>query len=240
MKHFIVGTFFLLASAASHAQTSSDTLKPKKGDKQVVFAGNSNSGYIAVRSYLSSKWALRYGLDGNYSATRHEYSSANFSGAAITYNNYKISNSNLTLNLFVGVQKNMGNFKHIEPYIGMDLRVGNTFRRSVEDDEYNYSSLAYFQKYKSVTKGAFNPTLGLVPFIGFNYYVAKSIALGLEYRISALTITLPGNTKSTSTMTNPDGTSYTSNAKPDHTLGVSGGFSGTAYLTLTFALPCKR
>ena len=245
MKTSLVVFILLLTCLTSHAQLSkrdsitnqiiaSDTLTPRKGEKQFTFALADNSGFFIYKKYTSPNTALRFGLSGNYLFSSHEY--PNIDGP---------SSENKTrafvLQLSFGLQRSFGNFKRFEPYYGADLSIGNRMESNtyINSNPLNGIGSSSLVETRQERKVYVSPVISITPLLGFNYYIAERFALGAEYRISLINFNVTNNAKSTITHKYADGTSNTQELKaPDH-VSFSGQFRGVAYVTATLFINCK-
>ncbi len=212
---------------------ASDTLTPRKGEKQLTFALADNSGFFMFKKYCSPKFATRFGFSGNYNVS-------NQSVPQPSAPSNEIKSGSFDFQLFFGFQRSFGNFKRFEPYMGMDLGLGNRMQ--------SYTSTTYSPstglgnnptaviETKDERKVYFSPLASLTPLIGFNYYIAERFALGAEYRIPIVNFNMVSNSKSTVTQKYANGTSNSQELKDSDMVNVSGNFRGMAYITATIFL----
>jgi hypothetical protein len=134
-----------------------------------------------------------------------------------------------------GVQKSFGNYKRVEPYVGIDLSLIYSYssekRETISTRTNGYES-------KSESKNPLQLNFVVLPLIGLNYYITPGLAIGAEYRLSVASVQYNANAESESTYkwisTNDISTSKT---KQDQgTLSFNGAFRGTGFITLTFFL----
>ncbi|MBC7388697.1 MAG: hypothetical protein H7329_05775 [Opitutaceae bacterium] len=249
MKHTFVAIALFLTCLSSQAQfkrmksdqsdsvtnqiIASDTLTPRKGEKTLTFALADNSGFFMFKKYCSPKVAFRYGFSGNYNITDQSLPQA--SGPST-----EVKNRFFAYQLFFGFQRSFGNFKRFEPYMGMDLGLGNRMEKSIMT---SYSPIAGFGgspntviETKIERKSNFSPSVSLTPLIGFNYYIAERFALGAEYRIPVANFYMTTNSTSKTTQKYANGTSDTKELNDAETMNFSGNFRGIAYVTATLFL----
>jgi hypothetical protein len=247
MKHLFLLTPFVFLGLFGQAQsTTSDSLKPTAREKQFTFAINNNSGFFAFKKYRTPTLAYRFGFSGNYAVNHNNYSNDQLIYSqtgfdSVSHNFSTSSNSLFSLNLFLGFQKSFGTYKHFEPYAGVDLSVGNRFQNGKSETTNNpgpYSSSSkYIVQTNTETHNNVIPTVSLLPFIGFNYYLAERFALGAEYRLAIVSMSFSKDQKTTTTYHFSDG-STTSLDSPNtiSNTNITGSFSGSAYITATFFL----
>ena len=249
MKHPFIVLILILAGSSSQAQfkmsnfeksdsvtnqiIASDTLTPRKGEKQLTFALSDNSGFFMFKKYCSPKMAFRYGFSGNYNIT--DQSIPQTSGPST-----EVKSRFFAYQLFFGLQRSFGNFKRFEPYMGMDLGLGNRMESSIIR---SYSPIIGFGgsptaviETKQERKSSFSPSVSLTPHIGFNYYIAERFALGAEYRIPIANFYMTTNSKLTTTEKYANGTSDVKELNEAETMSFSGNFRGIAYVTATIFL----
>jgi hypothetical protein len=238
MKHVLIITSLALFAQLSQAQTTpSDTLRPKAKEKQITIAlNNNNSGSLLFKKYTSATFAYRIGLGGGYGSSSTENTTNN---SSYINTNYKYKSSNFDIYLNLGIQKSFGSYKNFEPYAGVDLGIGN---RILSQKEENINTLNPFTSFapNSIvkttreTKSNFTPSVSLLPFIGFNYYIAERFALGVEYKLRIVSFSTYDNSKSTFTTEYGDGTSQVTDDSKYKSTNFNGSFTGTTNITATF------
>ena len=255
MKHTFFAFSLLLAGFSTQAQfkhsrfddsdsltqviIASDTLTPRKGEKQLTFALADNSGFFMFKKYCSPKFATRFGFSGGYNIANQSFPQSSGPSSEQKYRNFNFQ-------LSFGLQRSFGNFKRFEPYTGMDLGIGNRME-STTTTNYNVSNgigLAPTDviETKQERKIYFSPSASLTPLVGFNYYIAERFALGAEYRVPLVNFYMVSNSKSTVTRKLANGTSETQEFKDADYASVNGNFRGIAYVTATifFNGHCKK
>jgi hypothetical protein len=177
MKIIIFIPIFMFAILPSFAQ------KPVAGDKQAVLAfQGTDAGYIMMKSYYKNDKARRYAFGGNGFSYSNTPSS--------TSNGYKTKNNYFSFNSYLsyGIQKSFNGFEKIEPYIGVDLVLSCALRESYSKREVVDTSITgastYGDFYLTKASGPSSLRLGLKPVAGFNYYIWKNFAVGIEYSIN--------------------------------------------------------
>jgi len=188
MKTFIFIPLFMLTVLAAFAQ------KPVTGDKQAILAFQGvDAGYIMLKSYYKNDMARRYAFGGN----GFSYSNS----PSTTSNGYKTKNNYFSFNSYFsyGIQKSFAGFEKIEPYIGIDLVLSSSiyhsyYKRQVVDTSITGSS-TYGDFNLNKSSGPVALRMGLKPVAGFNYYIWKNFAVGIEYSINLFYIgyTFPGS-----------------------------------------------
>lgn len=169
--------------------------KPVKGGKQLsleFFPDNDDNQFAALfyKSYFDDDKSLRIAIGGasdnnNY----YDHASENYYG--VKNSNY-LNKKNISISL--GFQKSFGSLEKFEPYIGGDFVFQNYFytdkrKKTVTDtalaNSY-YGEETYVGDFINTSKKQTTLSIVLRPCIGFNYYLTKHLALGLEYQISVL------------------------------------------------------
>ena len=248
MKHTLFVFTIILSGFYSHAQfktakfeqmdsvtnviIASDTLTPRKGEKTLTFALADNSGFFMFKKYNSAKTACRFGFSGGYNAI--DQSIPQISGPSA-----ESRKRSFDFQLSLGLQRSFGNFKRFEPYMGMDLGIGNRMESSTyttfTPSTFGASPLTVIET-KQYRRSNFSPSASITPLVGFNYYIAERFALGAEYRVPVANFYMTSNSKSTVTQTYANGTSDTKELNDSDTMSFSGNFRGIAYVTATIFL----
>lgn len=243
MKKVLLTSVLSAATLFAYCQASLDSLKPKAGERTLTLGIINNSAFFVFKKYCTPTMACRFGFAGNYAFSKTEGSNGPNSyfdqnGVLTTYyDRYKNSSSNVALNVFFGAQKSFGNFKNFEPYMGADIVLGNALRRNSQETIYDANPNNNVANRKTETKELFNPSFAFMPLVGFNYYIAERFALGVEYRVPVVNVSLQGKSEVKTTVRYATGNTIES-TPPEGNKGVlvSGNFQGTAFITATLFL----
>lgn len=241
MKKILLTSVLSAATLFAYSQTTLDTLKPKAGERTLTLGIINNSAFFVFKKYCTPTMACRFGFGGNYQFSKNEGSNGPNSyydlnsNLVTSYDTYKNSSNNAALSVFFGAQKSFGNFKNFEPYMGADIVLGNAFTKRSQETTYgspnNYNGMTQM---KSVTKEPFNPTFAFMPLVGFNYYIAERFALGVEYRVPVVNVSLKVKSDTENTVHYTNGTTVVSSPPTENKgVNVSGNFQGTAFITAT-------
>ncbi|MFN3403789.1 MAG: hypothetical protein ACK40G_06815 [Cytophagaceae bacterium] len=174
MQKYFLLTTLCFSFLVTMGQTS-EVLTPKAGDKQAVMGVWNNATFLMFKKHKNETKACRLGLEGNYLYHKEPSTSDDpkLKGFSETYN----------FNLLLGFQKRLGSFDRFEPYLGSDFSLG-TWYRSKSYSTKRYDSFLSADVYRTETEVA-RPgvSVGVIPFLGFNYYLMDRLAIGVEYRI---------------------------------------------------------
>lgn len=240
-KHIPVLLALVLSTLFAHAQTP-DSLKPLAGEKQLTIGLFNNSGFFVFKKYRSPSMACRMGFSGTYQFSKQENSFPSDipNGQTVTtiYATNSTRSSNGSINIFFGYQMSLVNYKRFEPYVGLDLSLGNSFMSSTQETTYGTNTLPFgntISRVKEERGSGFSPQFGILPLTGFNYYIADRFALGAEYRFTIFNIAKNGDQNGKRTVTTVYGTS-TETEYPETNNGytISGSLTGSAYITATW------
>ena len=247
MKKILLTSVLSAATLFAYSQTALDSLKPQAGERTLTLGIINNSAFFVFKKYCTPTMACRFGFGGNYQFSKNEGSQGpntyyDLMGNQITYyDSYKNSTNNAALNVFFGAQKSFGNFKNFEPYMGADIVLGNAFKKNTQETAYDPKGGGTLANRKTETKEPFNPTFAFMPLVGFNYYIAERFALGVEYRVPVVNVSILGKSDVETTISYRDGTTATSSPPVENKgVTVSGNFQGTGFITATLFLRCKE
>lgn len=133
---------------------------------------------LDLRYYLTEDIALRGGISFfNYRRKFEQTGSAsNLSGIR----DYQVS---------LGVMKAFGGTNRVEPYVFLDVQYGRTQVRSlIESNDPNDINIPNIGEGETERENLFS-VFGATAGLGFNYYIAKNIALGAEIGVAVNTFT---------------------------------------------------
>jgi hypothetical protein len=214
----------------------------------VAFAQKPVEGDMSMTLGLTGLSALNVTTNfGNMSTLLYRYYLADDLAlrvrANLTLNNFKTDFSDTTgagehdvtkghfVGLNLGIQKNMGHSKRLEPYIAGDLTVGFG-KTGITDNTTDFSDTI---SQEILTEPGNSTTVGVIANAGFNYYFTDHFAFGAEFGYGLLyTSTGEGETTFTSTTGNTTvtNTSHTGSSK---SFGLSGtGGLGLIMITVAF------
>lgn len=242
MKKRILIVLTIVFSAFFAQSQTIDSIKPLAGERQLTIGLFNNSGFFVFKKYRSPSMACRMGFSGTYQFTKEENSVpndvtiGNITTTYYTTNSTKSSNG--SLNIFFGYQMSLVNYKRFEPYVGLDISLGNSFLSSTQETTYGTASFPLgntIARVKEERRSGFNPQIGLLPLTGFNYYIADRFALGAEYRFTLFNFAKMGDENGSRTVTTLYGTSTeTEYPKTNNGYRISGSLTGSAYITATW------
>jgi len=190
MKNSILIAFFSLLSICAFAQF------PDSGAKGITFGINgtsginlnvSHNGSLMYKYYVSEDIVMRYSVLIGYNST----SNTSTSGGRENEND----NSNYNFGIGVGCEKIFAKVNKFEIYGGMDLVPGMSGGSSMSSNTVVDNTIAGGLNgdfSKTVTKRPQIFSLGLYPFLGFEYLITKNFSIGAEFSINP-TYTFPGN-----------------------------------------------
>lgn len=243
MKRILLTSALSAVTLFAYCQTYSDSLKPKQGERTLTLGIINNSAFFVFKKYCTPTMACRFGFGGTYQFSKSEGSNGPypyyqpFGNPISYYETYKNSTYNASLNVFFGAQKSFGNFKNFEPYMGADFVLGNAFRNSTQETDYSANPNNAVRSTKTETKQPFNPTFSLMPLVGFNYYIAERFALGVEYRVPVVHVSVGVKSDSETTTQYANGSTQTTSPPVENKgVTVSGNFQGTGFITATLFL----
>lgn len=155
-----------------------------------VNSGASRTGTILYRWYATDSAAYRFSAFLSVSANRVSLDNEATGIRAITQSN------STSVNIAPGYQKSLGGSGRLEPYWGGDLLVGYTFSNSIIQRTEVIDADTTFNTQDET--GDFDETetrfgtpfrFGILPLIGFNYYVLDNIAIGAEFSYGLIVTT---------------------------------------------------
>ncbi|MFN3405582.1 MAG: hypothetical protein ACK40G_15900 [Cytophagaceae bacterium] len=176
MKKLLLAASLLVSSVlTSYAQ---DPEKPTAGKKTFTFGiqgintfnltgASVAGGTLLFRYYLSDNLALRVGA--NYARTANTSIDET---ASPTITTQKTRTSDFFL--VPGAQVSLGDNQRVEPYIGADLLFGLGRSRTETIVEGPGAT-------ETITKQGPQTHIGLIPAVGFNWWVVQGLAIGAEF-----------------------------------------------------------
>lgn len=211
-------------------------LKPKSGDIGFGLKALGLKGLIWENDFDSLSFQFRKVKDARITYR---------CGLNISFNNFKISDKTIIgdggyyyqeaterqflIGLAPGIERHFKGTRRLDPYVGATLSlafVGKQRTKGIDDFVDDDGSFEKIET-NSLAPGGFG--LGLDGFIGFNYYVAKKISIGLEYSLGLSLIRIKGKFSdkiTTSEKSSPTGLVTTSTTETD---GDEVGFSSTYF-----------
>lgn len=225
-------TLLTLAVSSLFAQ-----YKPEEGTYGITF-GITGLNTVALTPLSSGTVGFRYAMANNIWArvnlnlTSTSANNENTVGGVL--NSTKTTGMNYALS--IGAQKNFGGTDRLNPYLGLDLSIGNvgggkTVTRSevVNADSTLITDDANGDFYQITSKNASGLSIGLTPVVGFQYFFAKNFAVGGEFGWGFSTSSTKGGETTT------EGTGITTTTVKNESKSSSGGFgtSGSGNITIT-------
>jgi hypothetical protein len=235
-----------LGSQVAFSQDTTSSYRPKAGERVITIGLNNNSAYWACKKYKTNTLAYRFGITGSYSITPKTITDGidygyNYSRGRYQNNPYTKTEkaSQYAIGITGGFQKSIGDHKRIEPYLGLDMNLSYRYANTSSVQEYQPGS-AYYQTITNETKNPLALSLYLSPLVGLNYYIMPRVAIGAEYGINLVGVNYSANAETKNEIIYSPNTSQPNNMQStkqnDGALGVSGGITGRALITLTFYL----
>jgi hypothetical protein len=163
--------------------------KPTTGDNQIVLGiQTNNNGFVLLRHYYKDDMAKRFRILGgiNYSRNNNGTGTVGYENTSYTYNN--------NIGLSYGWQKSFSGFEKFEPYIGLDLGLRTDFSGSyykslvVDSAAFQYTNQHNGDFNISKSKQGLNLRILISPLVGFNYYIHKNLAVGIEYQFNVASV----------------------------------------------------
>ena len=213
--------------------TSAMAQKPEEGDMGVTFGIEGLAtvdvtsmfgglSTVMFRYYLKDDLALRSRINVNWSQNTSEQSdTTGFSNKVVTKGHY--------VNINVGLQKDFGNVKRLEPYVTGELSV--TAAKTGISETTNIISPEYMVVTNVDPGGTFG--VGLVSNVGFNYFPTERLSFGAELGYG-LTFNF-ANEGTTTVTTTVSGTTTveTSSTPKSHSFSL-GGTGGLGVITISY------
>jgi hypothetical protein len=156
--------------------------KPVAGDNQIVLGiQGSNTGYLLLKHYYKDDMAKRYAIGGQGLSYSNRPESV--------YYGSQTKNYSYNVNSFIsyGIQKSFDGLEKIEPYIGIDYSLNIAMNKNyyksliVDTTGTGRNNLGDYSMSKTSNLSL---TLNFKPLIGFNYYIKKNFAVGIEYSLN--------------------------------------------------------
>ena len=255
LKHLFIPTLSIcLLTSSLNAQNL-----PQAGDKQIQPGVAGNSAMIVYKKFISETKALRFG--GNVSYVINNQENVN--------NGLKINTKNNSINMYglVGIQKSYNVSDKFAAYTGIDFSLGFGYNNNesnsqiIDSSLYNktsdrYSNRRTISQNSSSKRDFFSINSGLIPFLGFNYYLTKNFSIGAECRFHVVGVTygLPSESRGRSsgsyllskeydTNSNQysfknaevkDSEPYENIYKTTKNFNIGGSFQPTIYITANF------
>jgi len=96
-----------------------------------------------------------------------------------------VTTKNTNFGIAIGVQKNFTGTKNLNPYAGVDLGVstagGGTLTQRAESVDSTSLLGAVGNYQETVTTNPKGISIGLTPFVGFDYFFVPNLSLGVEF-----------------------------------------------------------
>jgi hypothetical protein len=242
MKKLFIVLSLIATTFAANAQ---DDFRPTAGKKgftfglQNVFQNGSSSitstapsktGSLLFKYYIADDLAVRAGINYSHNGTKTTDTLQAGNPTVVT------KNSSSTAGIQLGIQKSFGEGR-LEPYVGADVYFSKTSGKyDQKTTNKNGTSSEVQSKNASNNGGVYNgpsTNIGLIPVVGFNYYIAKGFAIGAEFGWG---IIHNGQSKNATVVTtNSPGTSttaYYNNQSVSNSWGTKG--SGQLQVTVLF------
>lgn len=244
----IGGSFSLFAQT-----TTTSDLKPAEGTwgftggvtgfSNVSLTG-SNTGTLGFRYILANGLVARVSaiLSTGHSkvdSTGHTFGNGN-SNSGIEFTDTR--NTPSTVGISLGISKSWAGTDRLDPYVGADIRISNAgggktiSRQQVNnaDSAVSWSGTPHNGDYVQVTnKSASGISIGIVPCVGFNYFVAKHFAFGAEFGWGFFFTHLSGGSSVSESSVNGTVNTVTT----DYTAkNNSNGFGTTGVATVSFTV----
>lgn len=203
---------FILWSVAAIAQeTTTDTLKSRKGDWGVILnltgaidnislgtrkdANNNNN--ILVKHHLEDDKVLRLGL-GLTSVRNNNFASDSISllSGNRAWREVDSVETRFDFSLSVGYEKHFKGTKRLDPYIGAELIVGRIGSTKI-DASTDITDKLGTQKIQRVIQRDGGYTFGINIVSGFNYFIAERFSLGAEVNLGYMINRIGGDQSET-------------------------------------------
>ncbi|MGB0403336.1 MAG: outer membrane beta-barrel protein [Salibacteraceae bacterium] len=193
MKKHILTVIAIYFAFGSFAQVKEDIrFAPEKGDAGIVFnvAGFISNISVAPtqdpmgnelilgKYYLKDNQAIRLGL--GMKSYNNEINSVDSVGSAKQSRDSTYKQFNLYLS--PGYEYHFKNFKRLDPYVGVGINLGLIGKTKIQIDESSTDTTGQDKRQTTFNRdGGF--MFGVNGVVGFNYYVAPRLSIGLEYNI---------------------------------------------------------
>lgn len=170
----VVLSTFLNAQATENKKPVKGTFTTQIGLSLATWSGNISSMGLNGRYFINSGLAARLSaMTNNYSYTNNYSENPDGSGGQGSYNTTTKSTV-----LMLGLEKHFRGNSRLSPYIGIEVGTGpgNTTTKGDNSSGFNY------RKNYSEEGSQKSTNVQLGTFLGFDYWVAEGIYLGIEYK----------------------------------------------------------
>lgn len=142
-----------------------------------TFKDANKNDALWAKYYLSNKNVLRFGL-GIFSIS-NEYKTSDSVGTALveTDSTYKRNDIGFTL----GYERHFSNLKRLDPYLGAELALGFVGRTKIHSEIKTTDAIGISTNQDIIQEDG-GTNLGVHLLVGFNYFIAKQLAVGAEYK----------------------------------------------------------
>lgn len=166
-------------SSETPAKPVKGTITSQVGMSLASFNSNVMSMGLNGRYFVKDQLAVRLSLMvDNQKTVNNTAENANGTGGTGSFT----TNNNSTM-LFLGVEKHFNGTKRLSPYIGAEIGFGSS---GIKTEGVNFNNAIYINNYTENGHRKFSD-LGINTFLGFDYWVADGLYVGIEYTFAAYT-----------------------------------------------------
>ncbi len=267
MKKIIILGLVGILNHACFAQESEDpffTRKPAKGDIGLgfsvsgaianIFVGNTSDtlggNFLFGRYYLKDDLVVRVGFGvnsgkGTFTFSDSVSTEANYLGTGQVFLDQKTTISSNSFFIRPGIEKHFEGTKKLDPYVGADLTIALKGRtKTVVEEAASQTDYTRNSTQETVSPGGLGFGISLLG--GFNYFIAKNLAIGAECSWGFRSNNLGGESESTYNESNSgsdnflDGTNInTTNSFNSKSRSSGFGVNASGAIKLSIFFSCK-
>jgi len=159
------------------------------GLKGMVWENSFDSLTLQFRQFHSPNTAFRLDVSLLF---QHQKDSGKDAFSNGGYSLDEFISSRFVIGLAPGIEKHFPGTRRLDPYVGIALPLAlvGKLRRTTIDDNVNADGSYIKRETKRTDPGGFG--IGLDGFAGLNYYIAKNLAIGIEYNLGISLLRLGG------------------------------------------------
>lgn len=156
---------------------------------------NNNAGMLRFRYFVTDDLAIRLGAN-----ITNEFEKTNAFGTGVNDGlEGTLKERNTTVLFNIGAEKHFMGTRRLSPYVAADFIIGNMSAHATGDNA--NSNAVFVNNYSFESKSMNNTAVGFRAVVGADYYIAKSVYLGVEAGLG-YTSTKFGETETTATLNN--------------------------------------